>query len=51
MKIFNRDTLVERKERMNKEREKLIESIVRMVRKMDAEELRILYRFLVHMKK
>lgn len=36
---------------MKEEREKLIESIVRMVRKMDAEELRILYRFLVHMKK
>lgn len=36
---------------MNEEQEKLHESIVRMIRTMDTDELRTLYRFLIHMKK
>ena len=36
---------------MKEEREKLLESIARMIRTMDTDELRTLYRFLIHMKK
>lgn len=47
--LDNRYNALERKESMNEERRKLLGSIVRMIRTMDTDTLRALYRLLVHM--